>query len=120
MSYYLFPDDVTAFVDVAPAKLAAMISDVEAQAKMAAPCIADPAVILTSDQTAYVTSILRRAVLRWAETGAAGATTTESETAGPFGASSTTTIPFRCSASSRRDTANPSPFGTSSVIRARS
>lgn len=67
----------------------AMIEDAIAQASLAAPCLADETVTLTDAQVAAVRAILRRAILRWHETGVAGTVTTQ--TAGPFNQTITTT-----------------------------
>lgn len=80
---FLTPDDLAPFATIDQAKAEAMIEDAEAQATLAAPCIAD--LDETDDAVKFkaVKSILRAAVLRWDEAGAGGITT-EQTGSGPF------------------------------------
>ena len=78
---FLTPDDLAAFVSIDPARAAAMIEDAEAQAVLAAPCLADPGFTADPQRVAAVRSVLRGAVLRWHE---AGSGSVVQETTGPF------------------------------------
>ncbi|MFC0359525.1 hypothetical protein ACFFHC_06925 [Kytococcus schroeteri] len=81
MGKYLAADDLAAFVSIDPARAAAMIEDAEAQAVLAAPCLADPGFTADPQRVALVKSILRGAVLRWHD---AGSGSVVQETTGPF------------------------------------
>lgn len=72
-------EDLTPFVDVAPAKAHAMISDAEALAEQAAPCLVEAE--LTDPQKNAVRAILRGAILRWVTSGDGAVV---QQTAGPF------------------------------------
>lgn len=85
---FLTTEDLAVFVTIDEAKAAAMIEDAEAQAVMVAPCLADPE-ILTPAQVAATKGILRRAILRWHESGASGNVRSMQETNGPFSNSTT-------------------------------
>lgn len=64
---FLTPKDLSPFVTgVSSDALLLMITDVEALALEAAPCLANPA-NLTPQQHAVAVSVLRGAVLRWVE-----------------------------------------------------
>ena len=84
---YLDPVDLAPFATIPEAKALAMIADAEAMAVSVAPCLVsgDP---MTSEQVAAVRAILRRAVLRWHETGTGMVT---QQSAGPFQQSIDTT-----------------------------
>ena len=76
---FITPDDLAPFATIDEAKAKAMIEDAEAQAVTAAPCLATaelPEVLVSS-----VRAILRRAILRWHETGTG---VVQTEAAGPF------------------------------------
>lgn len=78
----LQPADLTPFApDLEEVKAWEMIADVEALALRAAPCLAGT---LGPDLKAAAKAVLRRAVLRWHETGNAGSRTQHQQTAGPF------------------------------------
>ena len=66
---FLTPTDLAPFADIDEAKATAMIEDVEARARQAAPCISDPEFLADEDRTAAVRSVLRQAVLRWNDAG---------------------------------------------------
>jgi len=66
---YLTPADLAPFAEIDEAKAAAMIEDVEARARQAAPCIAEAEFMADADRMAAVRSILRQAVLRWNDAG---------------------------------------------------
>lgn len=78
---WLTPDDLAPFADVEAGKAAAMIEDAESSALVVAPGLG---LDLPVVQQNAVRAILRRAVLRWHESGA-GVTTQDS--AGPFSVS---------------------------------
>lgn len=80
MSMYLQPEDVSPFTDVDADRLVILIEDAEVFATMAAPPLADPEP-LTTTQRAQVKTILRRAVIREADAGSGAKT---QETAGPY------------------------------------
>lgn len=82
-------EHLTPFACIDDEVAAAMIEDAIAQASLAAPCITDESVTMTDAQVAAVRAILRRAILRWHETGVAGTVTTQA--AGPFNQTITTT-----------------------------
>lgn len=84
MAALLDVSDLEPFAVIPPEKAEAMIADATALAVMAAPCLADP----KPEQLAAVKAILRRAILRWHESGVAGTVTQQS--AGAF--SQTTTV----------------------------
>lgn len=84
---FLTREDLDPFVTIEAVKAEAMIADAEAQAAMAAPCLSEPGQ-LTDAQRAAVLAILRRAVIRWDETGT-GVVTQQS--AGVFSQSIDTT-----------------------------
>lgn len=92
---FIEPSDLAPFATIDAEKAAAMIADAEAQAVVVAPCLARDGITLTKAQLAYVVSILRRAILRWNETGDSGAVTTTHESAGPW--SQTMTVQNRSS-----------------------
>ncbi|WP_130865844.1 hypothetical protein [Acidipropionibacterium timonense] len=71
-------EDLAPFADIPTERAQAMIDDAVAVALRVAPCLSDPAFPYLGAAKA----ILRRAILRWNETGVSGSTT--SETAGPF------------------------------------
>lgn len=66
---YLTPADLAPFADIDAAKAAAMIEDVEARARQAAPCISTPEFLADDDRMAAVRSVVRQAVLRWNDAG---------------------------------------------------
>lgn len=66
---YIAADDLTPFADIASAKAEEMIADATAQAVLAAPCLLDEGDV-PSHLVAAVKSVLRRAILRWNESGA--------------------------------------------------
>lgn len=77
----LDPSDLAPFAEIENSKAAAMIADAEALALRVAPCLtADAAPELLGAARA----ILRRAVLRWHETGNSGSRTSTSRAAGPW------------------------------------
>jgi len=78
-------DDLAPFASIDAARAQAMIDDALAMATKVAPCLADE----TFPHAAAAKAILRRAILRWNETGASGGTTQQS--AGPFSQSVTPT-----------------------------
>lgn len=84
---YLDPVDLVPFATIPEAKAQAMIADAEAMATSVAPCLVsgDP---MTPEQVAAIRAILRRAVLRWHETGTGMVT---QQSAGPFQQSIDTT-----------------------------
>lgn len=84
MGTILTIDDLKPFTTIDEAKAEAMIADVEAVAIQVAPCIAKPDFVHLSAAKA----ILRRAVLRWNETGVSGSVSSQS--AGPFSETVTT------------------------------
>lgn len=77
---FIEPIDLDPFADIDPAKAAAMIADAEAQAILAAPCLADVD-DLDANQVAAVRAVLRGAILRWND---AGSGAYQQQTAGPF------------------------------------
>ena len=81
-------DDLTPFATIDNAKAEAMIEDATAQASLVAPCLTDGTELTPAQQSA-AKAILRRAILRWNETGVAGVVTQQS--AGPFSQTTTTT-----------------------------
>lgn len=81
MATLLQPGDLTAFVDIDPAKALAMIEDIEAVATLAAPCIAEDDFRADDAYRGAAKAILRQAVLRRNEAGT-GAVTQAG--AGPF------------------------------------
>ena len=84
MLSFLRPTDVLPLHPGLTAEVATLlISDVEAQAIGAAPCLAAVAEDVASPAHAQVVSILRQAVLRWARAGDGGITT-EQKTADVF------------------------------------
>lgn len=85
---FLTIEDLAVFVQIDEAKAAAMIEDAEAQAVMVAPCLAEPEK-LTAAQIAATKGILRRAILRWHESGASGNVRSVQETVGSFSNSTT-------------------------------
>lgn len=78
MSIILHVDDLKPFADIDEVKAQAMIDDVEAVAIPAAPCLAEPGFKYRDAAKA----ILRRAVLRWNDSGVSGTVVTETD--GPF------------------------------------
>ena len=68
MGIILKPEDIEPFADIPREKLEAMIADVEAVAVSVAPCIAKPDFKYKDAAKA----ILRRALLRWNDTGVSG------------------------------------------------
>ena len=78
MGIILRPEDIEPFADIPREKLEAMIADVEAVAVSVAPCIAKPDFKYKDAAKA----ILRRALLRWNDTGVSGQV--QYESAGPF------------------------------------
>lgn len=72
------PEDLRPFVTIEDAKAAAMIEDATAMAVRVAPCLTNP----SKEQAALAKALIRRAVLRWIESGSSGTVTQES--AGPF------------------------------------
>ena len=79
--------DFAAFLPgVDQAKLAAMIEDALAEALDDAPCLADPN--LDTAKKAKAKAILRRAIIRWYDSGSGGVTT-RSRTAGDYSQSET-------------------------------
>ena len=78
MGIILRPEDIEPFADIPEDKLEAMIADVEAVAVSVAPCIAKPDFKYNDAAKA----ILRRALLRWNDTGVSGQV--QYESAGPF------------------------------------
>ena len=78
MGIILRPEDIEPFADIPEGKLEAMIADVEAVAVSVAPCIAKPDFKYKDAAKA----ILRRALLRWNDTGVSGQV--QYESAGPF------------------------------------
>lgn len=78
MGIILRPEDFEPFADIPREKLEAMIADVEAVAVSVAPCIAKPDFKYKDAAKA----ILRRALLRWNDTGVSGQV--QYESAGPF------------------------------------
>lgn len=68
MGIILKPEDIEPFADIPREKLEAMIADVEAVAISVAPCIAKPDFKYKDAAKA----ILRRALLRWNDTGVSG------------------------------------------------
>lgn len=82
MVSFLSVDDLLLFVPgIDQDKAQQMIDDATALAVLAAPCLGDGAVPLTSDQEAAVRAVLRQAIVRWDE---AGSGVLASQTAGPF------------------------------------
>ena len=77
MGIILKPEDIEPFADIPEGKLEAMIADVEAVAVSVAPCIAKPDFKYKDAAKA----ILRRALLRWNDTGVSGQV--QYESAGP-------------------------------------
>lgn len=89
MAVFLVVDDLLAFSpDMDPVKAQGMIDDATAMALLAAPCITDDA-FANADA---VKAILRRAVLRWNDSGSGALA---SQTAGPFGQTLDTRQPQR-------------------------
>lgn len=80
MGAYLTVSDLSPFGDIPTAKAEALIDDAETFAVQAAPCLSDPS-SLTEQQRKLVRTVLRRAVLREADS-ATGAKT--QETAGIY------------------------------------
>lgn len=80
------PDDLTPFATIPADAAAAMIADAIAQAVLVAPCLDDDT--LSEQHRAAARAVLRRAVLRWHETGITGSVTTQA--AGPFSQTVTT------------------------------
>lgn len=83
---YLEASDLSPFADIDAAKAGQMIADAEALAVLAAPCLADAEFVTGAGgdvRRAAVVAILRGAVLRWHEAGAAGRVQRQ-QTAGPF------------------------------------
>ena len=78
MGIILRPEDIEPFADIPKDKLEAMIADVEAVAVSVAPCIAKPGFKFKDAARA----ILRRALLRWNDSGVSGQV--QYEAAGPF------------------------------------
>lgn len=80
MSTIITKADLEPFADIEPAKADAMIADATATALRVAPCLID----INTDQLLLdaAKAVLRRAILRWHEGGAAGSVTQQS--AGPF------------------------------------
>lgn len=76
---YLTTDDLAPFTSATPEQLAIIVTDLEARAVAAAPCLAVPGA-LTPAQTAAVVAVLRSAALRWADR----ATGDRQLVAGPF------------------------------------
>ena len=79
-SVTLTPADLEPFATVDPSKAQAMIDDAMAMARLAAPCLVNDN--LTADQAAAARAIIRGAVLRWDDAGAAGLTQRQ-QTIGP-------------------------------------
>lgn len=77
---YITADDLTPFADIASAKANEMISDAVAQAVLAAPCLLDEGNV-PEHLAAAVKSVLRRAILRWNDTGSGAY---QSETIGGY------------------------------------
>ncbi|RFT46517.1 hypothetical protein [Cutibacterium avidum] len=84
MGTILTNDDLAPFASIDDARAEAMIADVEAVAIQVAPCIAKPDFV----HLGAAKAILRRAVLRWNETGVSGSVSSQS--AGPFSETVTT------------------------------
>ena len=82
---FLTPADLAPFAEIDEAKAEAMIEDVEARARQAAPCIATPEFLDDADRMAAVRSVVRQAVLRWNDAGTGVFTQLG---AGPYQASS--------------------------------
>lgn len=80
MGTYLQPADLAPYANIPADKAAALIEDAEVFAIMAAPPLANPG-SLTTGQRAAVRTILRRAVVREADSGTRAKV---QETAGPF------------------------------------
>jgi len=92
---FIIPADLTPFATIDAAKADAMIADAESMAILAAPCL--PGLATAPDgetpeagalrlaKLAAVKAILRGAILRWEDAGS-GATQTNQEQIGPFGA----------------------------------
>lgn len=78
---YLTPADLAPLIETDPERLAVLIADAETFAVMAAPPLATPT-DLSDTQRAQVKTVLRRAVVREADSGT-GAKITEQ--AGPYG-----------------------------------
>lgn len=77
---YIAPSDLVPFAEIDAEKAYAMVEDAEAQAVLAAPCLADDG-DLSSHQVAAVKAILRGAILRWNDSGSGAY---QQQTAGPF------------------------------------
>lgn len=82
MADLLSTDDLTPFATIDTDRADAMVADAIAMACLSAPCLADTSG-LTAVQLAAAKAILRAAVLRWHEMGAASGAVS-SQTAGPF------------------------------------
>lgn len=93
MGQYVQLADLTPFAEIPAAKATEMITDAEAQAFLAAPCIVNLPVAtdgetaaeaaLRQAKLAGLRSILRGAILRWNEAGTGAFQTTSTQT-GPF------------------------------------
>lgn len=92
MGQFIIEGDLDPFIVIDVVKASAMIEDAEAQAILAAPCLAGfttapagetaEALALRNQKIAAVKSILRGAILRWHESGTGAL---QSQTVGPFG-----------------------------------
>lgn len=83
--HFLDPNDLALFApDLTRDMAYELISDVESQAQVEAPCLADSG--FPDEYSSAVRSILRQAVLRWYRAGVAadGAIGSSTLTAGPF------------------------------------
>lgn len=81
MGAILVPSDLAPFAKIEEAKAVEMIADAEALALRVAPCLGE-----SPDQSLLdaAKAILRRAILRWHDTGSAGTQSGKQQTAGPF------------------------------------
>lgn len=77
---YITTDDLAPFAEIADEKAEAMIADAQAQAILAAPCLANEDA-LNEWQLAAVKAVLRGAILRWNDSGAGAY---QQQVAGPF------------------------------------
>ncbi len=83
MAIIITPEDLAPFATIDVVQTQAMIDDALAMATMVAPCLSTA----TDEQAAVARAILRRAILRWNDSGVSGAVTQRS--AGPFSESVT-------------------------------
>lgn len=81
MGNVLTPQDLAPFAEIEASKAEAMIADAEALALRVAPCLKPEA---DADLLNAAKAILRRAILRWNETGNSGSRTSTSRQAGPW------------------------------------